>query len=298
MPVPSVSVVIPAFNAEETLRETLESVWAQSRPADEIIVVDDGSTDSTPDILAQLAPRVRSIRIPNSGLPAVARNRGVEIATSDWIAFLDADDLWEPAKLESQLRAVQQDPTLSLVFTDRWNFGNDGRTTSRLSESVSLPAGDVFSELLTGNFVTTSSVLVKRDAFIAQQGFDEDPALRGCEDWDLWLRISAAGGLFGLCPKPLTSYRLHDGTVSNSHIRMCQGRVATVKRALASPRGTTLPRHLVREAMAHAWNCSAWHIAPVNRWRALQWYARSSWHAPRDISNYKGAIKCLIGRVD
>lgn len=295
---PTISVIIPAYNAEKTLRETLESVWAQLRPADEIIVVDDGSTDGTPALLAQLAARVRSIRIPNSGLPAVARNRGVEIATSSWIAFLDADDLWDSTKLQSQLDMIKKVPSLELVYTDRWNFGDDRRTTSRLSESVSLPQGDVFSELLTGNFVTTSSVLVNRATYSAQQGFDEDPALRGCEDWDLWLRISAAGGRFGLCAEPLTSYRLHDGTVSNSHVRMCHGRVATVKRALASPRGATLPPHIGRDAMAHAWNCSAWHIAPVNRWRAMQWYARSSWHAPRDMSNYKGVIKCLIGRTD
>ena len=294
----TVSVIIPAFNAATTLRDTVESVFAQTYRPNQIIIVDDGSTDETPEVAASLGERIESIRINNTGLPAAARNRGARAVTSEWIAFLDADDTWEPNKLEAQLEVAKDRPQVGVVYTDRWNIGNVHRTTTKQSDSVTLAEGDLFHALLAGNFITTSSVLVKREPFLALDGFSEDPDLRGCEDWDLWLRLSAAGHEFALCREPLTSYRLHEGTVSNSHQRMCSGRLATIQRAVATDRGRSLPRRVVRDAIARAWACSAWHIAPVDRWRALEWYARSSWHAPGEVSNYKGAIKCLIGRTD
>ncbi|MDR5708499.1 MAG: glycosyltransferase family 2 protein, partial [Armatimonadota bacterium] len=116
---PTVSLVIPAHNAEAYLREALDSVFAQTRPPDEVIVVDDGSLDRTPEIAASYGDRVRLVRQPNRG-EAAARNTGVRVAQGELIAFLDADDAWLPGYLTSQLRVYETSGGNCLVFCDAW----------------------------------------------------------------------------------------------------------------------------------------------------------------------------------
>ncbi|HVW70813.1 MAG TPA: glycosyltransferase family A protein, partial [Steroidobacteraceae bacterium] len=208
---PRVTVIIPTFNAAQYVEHAVESALASRGVPVEVIVVDDGSVDDTWRLLERFDPaRVRRLRQDHGG-PYRARNLAAREARGEWLAFLDADDDWEPGKLASQLRLA--DERTSLVYTDRLNFGDLARLSERQSDGVRLWDGDIFEPLLLGNFITLSSVLMRKSAFERLGGFEVER--RGVQDWDLWLRYAADGGWVGLCREPLTRYRLHAGQMSN-----------------------------------------------------------------------------------
>ncbi len=195
---PTVSVIIPTCNRRPRLQEALASVLAQTSPADELIVIDDGSTDDTAAWMQALAanpsrPVVRYLRQDNAG-PAAARNRGIAAAGGEWIALLDDDDVWLPTKLERQRAILSHRPGLNLlgVASDLMPVRSQGAVVA-----VGVAA------LLVRNRFTTSGVLLRRDAFNAVGGFRED--MRCCEDYDLWLRIAARHGC-AILDEALVSY--------------------------------------------------------------------------------------------
>lgn len=193
---PLVSVVIPAYNAEAHIEECIESVAAQQVDFDiELIVVDDGSTDKTWALLSKHAGSIR-LRQDNRG-PAAARNAGVSQARGDFVAFLDADDLWPVGKLQLQVDLMRKHPDAAMCFgdcrqfddSDWWPqtlFDEGGYGESSWGHGPYLPGA--YSRLLDGGFLTTGSVVVRRGVLEAVGGFAED--LRLVEDLDLWLRIS------------------------------------------------------------------------------------------------------------
>lgn len=201
-----VSVVIPVFNAQDYLEDTLACVFAQTYPHIQIIAVDDGSTDGSLDILLRYSDRLTIVRQQNQGV-AVARNRGVREASGDWIAFLDADDLWHPEKIERQLNTSMG---FDWSHTDSVFMGgaNNGR---RDSELTAKSGGMVFEQLVCSNFVGTSSVIIRRDCFLAHGGFQE--LLTSIEDWDLWIRVSRSHPLAYL-DEPMMRYRVHAASAS------------------------------------------------------------------------------------
>lgn len=182
-----VSVVIPTYNNAGTLAEAVASVRSQRWPAIEIIVVDDGSADETPQVLRDLAgPDLRAVRQANGGSSA-ARNTGIGLARREWIAFLDADDYWLPGKLAAQFDALEAQPTAMYSFTDvrvRYPDGSEAELRVRpFNRSLVL-------ELIWGNMFGTPTVLVRRDCFESVGLFDT--SLRTGEDWDMWLRLASA----------------------------------------------------------------------------------------------------------
>jgi glycosyltransferase involved in cell wall biosynthesis len=199
---PTVSVVIPAYNAEPFLRKTLDSVLAQTAPVTEILVVDDGSKDATPAIVESYGGPIRLLRQKNAG-PSTARNLGSRTATGEFIAYLDADDAWAPEKNARQLEAFAQNPTAVLCYTGLLNFNEE--------EGVEFPAeptplSSLRSELRIRNpKLVPSSVMVRREAFDRTTGFD--PGLKGSEDWDFAIAMQEQGP-FCVVPEPLTLYRL------------------------------------------------------------------------------------------
>lgn len=196
----SISVVIPSYNSKNTLKLALDSIASQTWPIQETIVVDDGSTDGTAAMVCQSYPGVRVIETANGG-PSKARNRGVKEATGDWIAFLDADDEWHPAKTACQMAVLEQHPEVLLVSTD-WTR----QFPDPLNEPPNPPPTTEISfrsELILNRF-QTSTVLMRRSLFLALGGFD--PVVDGAEDWDLWLRVSRQG-LVVKVDVPLVAYR-------------------------------------------------------------------------------------------
>ena len=206
---PSVSVVIPVYNGERFLKESLESVFAQTFQDYEIVCVDDGSTDGSRVLLKQYGARVKMIQQANAGQSA-ARNTGVQQATGAFVAFLDQDDRWYPSKLAQQVAVLNEEPNVVLVHCDYDRTDGDGRVLvagAALVERASAlasPLGRLIGEAL----VLPSAMLVRRDVFQRVGGFD--PELRGFEDFDLIARLKQQGR-FVLLNESGMAYRLHAG---------------------------------------------------------------------------------------
>jgi glycosyltransferase involved in cell wall biosynthesis len=203
-----ISTVIPAFNAERFLPRCLASVFAQTLKSFEVIVVDDGSTDNTAGLAAELGATVAQRK--NGGLSA-ARNTGIQVATGEWIALLDADDLWAPQKLERQVVSIRPDTVL--VYTGITTFNDNG-------VRVEIPAIDPVQArkvLRYRNPIIPSTALVRRDAVTLNGGFRED--IRACEDWEMWVRLKRLGQ-FEAVVEPLLDYYIYPGSLSANPGRM------------------------------------------------------------------------------
>jgi glycosyltransferase involved in cell wall biosynthesis len=206
---PAVSVVIPTFNRAGFLRQAIDSVRAQSFPDWELVVVDDGSTDDTQALLADVAgPRLRVARREPSGAAAAPRNLGIEMARGRWVAFLDSDDRWLAAKLETQLGWLARHPSC------RWSY-TSYRLTGAGGREIPKPAGppwEAFSGwileplMTTRASVQTSTVCAERSLLVAAGGFDE--SLRFVEDYDLWFRLARRSPVAAV-PEVLTEVREH-----------------------------------------------------------------------------------------
>jgi glycosyltransferase involved in cell wall biosynthesis len=185
---PAISVVIPVFNGEKTIRETVNSVLNQTFSDFELIVINDGSTDSTLEILDSIQDsRLKVISYSNAGL-AASRNRGITHATGEFISFLDADDLWLPEKLAEQLKALQTNPEAAVAYS--WTDYINAESQFLQSGSHISVSGDVFSKLIVINFIESgSNVLIRKSALNEVGNFDE--ALTAAEDWDMFLRLAA-----------------------------------------------------------------------------------------------------------
>jgi glycosyltransferase involved in cell wall biosynthesis len=292
---PAVSVVVPAFNAQDFIVETLESVVKQTYSDLDIIVVDDGSTDATRERVAAMGRGVTLLTQKN-GRAAKARNAGAAAGDSEWIAFLDADDLWLPDKLERQLARASA-TAAPFVFTDRLNIGAKGPLPERQSEIQPLREGDIFETLLHGNFITTSTVLLRRDVFNSMGGFSEDPDLPPAEDWDLWLRVVEHHAA-AACHEPLVKYRHHQMGASRNVERMNRARSLVVARALALRRGRRLSQIRRRKIWAETWLTNGWDAARHNRPTfALKCYGRSLAAWPLSPSPYIATLRLLAGRT-
>ncbi len=181
-----VSVIIPSYNRVEWLPKAVESVLEQSLVPTELIVVDDGSTDGTSELLAEQFPTVRVIRQENLGVSA-ARNAGIWQAKGQWIALLDSDDYWLPNKLEAQIDVVQSDSGIKVIHTDEIWMRNGIRVNPMKKHSK--PTGWIYPQCLPLCCVSPSSVLIHQSIFAELGLFDE--SLPACEDYDMWLRIFA-----------------------------------------------------------------------------------------------------------
>jgi glycosyltransferase involved in cell wall biosynthesis len=228
-------VAIPAFNAERFLGEALDSVAAQTYRDLETIVVDDGSTDGTAGVAAS-RPGVRLHHRARGG-PAAARNAAISEGTGELIALLDADDVWQPSKLEEQVARLDGRPDLLLVST--WV---DGRSPARAG---ALLEGRVTRRLVERNDLTTSTVVFRRAAFLAAGGFDEDPRLISVEDYDLWLRLSVLGP-FGQVGRPLALRRRHGANLSRDALRLNRRTLRVIEKFERQPAAAEHGRAIAR----------------------------------------------------
>lgn len=237
MTVPTVSVVMPAYQASATVATAIRSVLRQSWSDFELIVVDDGSTDATAEIVrATMDSRVRLLTQDNSG-PAAARNLGIKAAQAELIAFLDADDQWLPERLAVQLRVAGQ---ADLIYSDAFEVLPDGRCRRYHERVAPLPHGnaDTLRWLVVNpNPVPLLTVLVHAQPLRAVGGFD--PKLFGVEDLDLWIRLAAAGYRFLRVSEPLAEYRVSSSSVSGDRVQMMQQEARAFERlAPRLPAGT------------------------------------------------------------
>ena len=226
-----VTVVMAAYNAAEHIVEAIDSVLNQSFRDFELLVVDDGSTDGTPDILRSYGDRIRVHTQLNSGSPAAARNSGIRHANSKYVAFFDADDVMERDQLLNSSTVLERAPDVCLCFSNFQPFGDvaDRRPWFQREHVARLMAGvpttvvieplhtcdrPIFDELIQSNYVHTSTVMIRRDILLEHHMFDE--SLFSGEDWDLWLRLAKAGCRFGYCSRVMSQYRIQSSSVSRS----------------------------------------------------------------------------------
>jgi glycosyltransferase involved in cell wall biosynthesis len=224
--VPAVSVVMPACNAATTIAASIDSVLAQDFADLELIVVDDGSTDATADIVRAVAdPRVRLLQQQNKGV-SVARNRAIAAARADLIAFLDADDLWRPDKLARQVALLRARPEVGLCYTAQTIIDRDGKMISHYAAKPDY-RGRCLPVLLRSNGLGLSTVLTRAALLRELGGFE--PSLRHCEDWDLWIRIATKAEL-DYIEDELTLYRFHPGSATADLDSLREAQLAVLAR--------------------------------------------------------------------
>jgi glycosyltransferase involved in cell wall biosynthesis len=210
---PTFSVIIPVYRGERYVRETIASVAAQTVQDWEIIAVNDGSPDNSLAVLEEEArrdpQRIRVISVQNGGVSR-ARNTGAANARGEFLAFIDQDDLWAPAKLARQLSQFRADPSLGLSFTNESVIDEHGTVVRKkvLAFDPARCRGRVFAHLVFDNFIPVSSVMIRKDLFAAIGGFDPQYTL--AEDYDFLLR-AAREATFDFIDEPLLLYREHGG---------------------------------------------------------------------------------------
>jgi glycosyltransferase involved in cell wall biosynthesis len=222
-----ISVIIPVFNSEKTIYETVKSVLSQSLSDFEIIIIDDGSQDSTLEVIQRFQDfRIRVFSYANAG-PSMSRNRGIAQATGEYITFIDADDLWTSNKLEAQLQALQSNPQAAVVYS--WTDCIDETGQFIRAGSHITASGDVYGQLLLVNFIESgSNLMMRREALEQTGGFDA--SLKTAEDWDLWLRLAASYQFIGV-PISQVLYRISSTSLSNHVLQMEADGLRMLRRA-------------------------------------------------------------------
>ena len=223
----TISVVVPTYNRAETLLRALESVVIQTVPVNEVIVVDDGSTDDTAKSVTDYFPNVRYIFQTRKGVSA-ARNRGILTAKSQWIAFLDSDDEWLPNKLAVQIQALTEQPQYSICHTDEIWIRN-GKRVNPMKKHRKY-GGHIFKKCLPLCSISPSSVIIKRNVFDDIGYFDE--TLPACEDYDLWLRICAKYPVLFVDSQLIKKYGGHDDQLSRAHWGMDRFRIYALEKII------------------------------------------------------------------
>lgn len=219
---PSVSVIIPTYNRAQFISQTIDSVLAQTFTDYEIIVVDDGSTDETAQILAGYGNQLRLFSQANSG-PSAARNLGLQVAQGEFVGFLDADDLWYPEMLATTVSHLCTNPQIDLicgawdVIDETGQMIRPANTPSSVQSSVQ---ADFLRTIATGNRFLPLAMLFRRKCFACCGVFDT--TLKGVEDWDLWLRLAVHGHKIDLVDIPLARYRRHKISLTHSWQRIEQ----------------------------------------------------------------------------
>jgi glycosyltransferase involved in cell wall biosynthesis len=218
MSAPSITAGVRVYNAERFIAETITAILAQTHAPQEVVVVDDGSTDGTPDVLAGFAGEIRIVRQPNSGLAATF-NRVFEEARCDYVAMSDADDIWVPERLERQVAALAEHPEIGIAFGAVEIFGTAEGPWGYLEidEPGILERERFVRALLRADVISTSTTLIDRGLYQVVGPFEER---LGAEDYDYWLRALKAGAVFYYDPAVLARYRRHDTQVTSSRLRV------------------------------------------------------------------------------
>ena len=225
--VPTFSVVVAAHQAEATIVEALDSALTQSRPALEVVVCDDGSTDRTSELLSGYGGRIRVVRQENRG-EAAAKNAAVEAARGDYVVVLDSDDVFLPRRLEALAWLAAQRPDLDVLTTDAIVEADGEAVRQAYHSGWTFPAVDQRAAILSRNFVFGLAA-VRRDRWLAVGGFDE--GISRTADWDFWMRLILSGSQVGLVDAPLARYRLSSTTLSADRALLVAARVHVLDRA-------------------------------------------------------------------
>ncbi len=292
---PSISVIIPVYNQAQYVKEAIQSVLAQTWPDFELIVVDDGSTDETPQVLARFNDsRIRVIRQPNGGLSA-ARNRGLRESIAPYISLLDSDDFYYPEKLELLKNYLDTHPEIGMVSGGFVIVDPKGITLKQV-----LTAAPMFGlpDMLVYNPFIPSAVMIRKEWLDVVGDFDE--AIPSTQDWDLWLRMSYAGSKFAWIDCPVAAYRYHPAQMTREKNGMRNSSLATLDKFFSQPH---LPESLITfkdhayaiaylSGAAWAYHSNATEEVKENILQAVQL------DPSLKDDRYKQLVECLVGWAD
>ncbi len=239
-----ISVIIPTFNRAAILPRAVDSVLAQTVAPQELIVVDDGSTDSTQDVLASYISQIKVITQSNKGVSA-ARNTGINHAKGDWFALLDSDDEWKPSKLERQIDYIEHNPSCKILQTQE-NWIRHGLWANPKNKH-NKPSGWIFQNCLKMCVVSPSAVIIHREVFEKVGFFDE--TLLACEDYDLWLRIALHYPIDLLDESLIVKYGGHDDQLSRAIWGLDRFRIQALDKLLDNPAVNPNQTELVRNEL-------------------------------------------------
>ena len=240
-PRPSFSVVIATHQAEATVGDAIRSALAQTVPALEVVVCDDGSTDGTAEVLAGFDERVVVMRQPNGGEGA-AKNAAVRAARGEYVAVLDADDVFLPRRLEAIGWLAAQRPDLDVITTNAYVEAGGRTVRHAYHPGWTFEVDDQRAAILRRNFVL-GLVAVRRERWLAAGGFDE--GLAHAADWEFWQRLVLSGSRVGLLDQPLARYRLGGGSLSSDRVRLVRARLTVLHRAASRDDLTQRERQVV-----------------------------------------------------
>lgn len=289
---PIVSIVMAAKNYARFLPMAVESVLSQTFTQWELLIVDDGSTDHTPEAVRPFLPhaRVRYFRSDKLGQPR-AKNLGLRLSRGEFIAFLDADDAWEPTKLEKQLALFQKQPELGVVFCRRSLIDEQSRPLP-MKLSPPPPRGRILDRMFVQNHVCFSSVVVRRVVFSHVGAFD--PQWDLAIDFDLWLRV-AKHYAFDFVDEPLVRYRTGHGNLSKKLLDRVDTALSIMHRAEEQFRvNEQVPAAMRAEAYASTYRTMGYVLRGSEPLTAAKWYLRSlRWPADPMLS-VKGLLACVL----
>ncbi|MCT7964361.1 glycosyltransferase [Laspinema sp. D1] len=253
---PTISVIIPAYNAEKTIQETIESLLNQTFQDFDVIVINDGSTDRTGEIVSNFTDsRIQVFSFPNSGAPK-SRNVGFSKSSGEYIAFLDADDLWTPDKLEAQLQALQAHPEVGVAYS--WSDCIDESSCFLRRGGHITVNGDAYPQLLMMDILENgSNPLIRRQALLEINGFDE--TLPAGQDWDLYLRL-ALRYHFVTVPRSQVLYRISDQSLSSNVFKLETGCLQVIENTY----------HQAPESLQHLKRYSLGNLYKYLTFKALQ----------------------------
>ncbi len=284
----SVSVIIPTYNHAHYVAAAVQSALDQTRVPEEIIVVDDGSTDDTADVLAQFDAPVRVVYQENQGRSA-ARNRGLDEARGDAIVFLDSDDLLATDSIERRVAVLESSPEVDVVYGDMIIIDGAGRPQGVHRDYMpgDRPSGDIFADLALRCFILMPA-MIRRTA-LAGLRFDE--SLAQCEDYDLWRRV-AANSRFFYADQPVAYYRIHDSnTVTTQTRKMLEYELEVQRRFFEMPRFGQLPRR--ERARAYRYHGVKNNI--LGRTSLSRYYlARAAATAPESVAGHAMLMLNLV----
>jgi len=227
-----VSIIIPVYNTEKYIKETILSVINQSYQDWELIIIDDGSTDGSAEIIQAIDDKRVKYYYQQNASQAVARNRGIKLAKGEFIAFLDADDLWEPSKLERQL-GLFDNGKVGLTYTNCSTIDSSSSIQEADCET-NFYKGNVYETIISGNIVSNSSVIVRSEILSSNELWFRERR-KGVEDWDLWIRIAKVTE-FDYIQDSLLKYRVHPDNTSSDEVLMKNSQLQTIKDLMNSIR--------------------------------------------------------------
>ena len=259
-----ISVIIPTYNRKHTLQRAIDSVLAQTFKPFEIIIVDDGSKDGTKEWLLQNYPSVQYIHQPNNGVSS-ARNKGIQISQGSWIALLDSDDEWMPEKLEYQSRFLEMNRDSSFCHTNEIWIRNGVRVNQMKKHKKY--GGDIFKHCLDICRISPSSSIIKKDVFEEVGAFDE--SLTVCEDYDLWLRVTAKFNILFLDEPLIKKYGGHLDQLSRVPEGIEQYRIRSLEKILSMGSLTETQFRSAKDMLIHKLNIYAKGLKKRDKYEEL-----------------------------